>query len=255
MATNTNETKPVDKAQAQAADTANAGDNIIAKAKANKKLIVGLSIGLGACLVGGLIWFFVARSGSNKAAEAAATADMAYIKARNTPGEDADSVALPLYLKAAAMGYDSGNRARIMAGAIYYKQGKYEEALKQFDDASLDGELTEPGIYIARGNCYANLKKYDEALDCFRKAESKADGNVAIAPYALVKQANIYNIQKKYKEEADCYETILNDYPEYAANEYFEADASDPAAANYNDGTGRDIKRFYERAKAMAGGK
>ena len=48
---------------------------------------------------------------------------------------------------------------------------------------------------------------------------------------------------------------ILNDYPEYAANPYFDADPSDPSAANYNDGTQRDIRKYYERAKALAAGK
>ena len=254
MATNTNQNKPVDKAQTALTEAADSGD-IVAKAKANKKLIVILSSVLGVCLIGGLAWFFIHRSGTSKAADAIAVADMAYIKAQNTPGENADSIALPLYLKAGEKGYDSGNRARIMAGSIYYKQGKYEEALKQFEDASLDGELVEPGIYIARGNCYANLKKYDEALKNFKKAESEAKGNASVAPYALVKQANIYEIQKKYKEEAECYERILNDYPQYAANEYIEVDESDPAAANYNDNAGRDIKHYYERAKALADGK
>lgn len=254
MATNTNETKPVNKAQNEVASPANGGEDKLV-AKVSKKLIVWISAGLGVCLVAGLAWFFIHRSGTNKAAELTATADMAYIKAMNTPGENADSIALPLYLKAAAAGYDSGNRAKIMAGSIYYKQGKYQDALKQFEDASLDGELVQPGIYIARGNCYANLKKYDDALKNFRKAESEAEGNAAVAPYAIIKQANIYQVQKKYKEEAECYERILNDYPEFAANEYLEVDETNPAAANYNDGTGRDIKRYYERAKALAGGK
>lgn len=228
-----------------------AGELLLAKAKANKKRIVAVTIILAALLIGAFSWFFISQANSRKADEAAATADMTLMKG----GADADSVALPLYLKAAGMHGKSADRSEAMAGIILYQDKKYDEALKHFDAASLKGELAPVGILIAKGNCYANLNKLDEALDCFRKAADKADNNAALAPYALVKAANVYHVQKKYAEEADCYLTIINDYPEYAANPYFDADPNDPASTNYNDGTRRDIRKYYERAKALAGGK
>ena len=168
-------------------------------------------------------------------------------------GADADSLALPLYLKAADMHGKSAQRSEAMAGILLYQNKKYEEAIKHFDAASLKGELAPVGVLIAKGNCYANLEQLDKALDCFLKAAGKADDNAALAPFALVKAANVYHVQKNYAKEAECFEKILNDYPEYAANPYFDADPSDPSAANYNDGTQRDIRKYYERAKAMAG--
>ncbi|MDE5643455.1 MAG: hypothetical protein K2I56_08180 [Muribaculaceae bacterium] len=232
-------------------NAADPGELLLAKAKANKKRIVALTVVVAAVLIAAFAWFFISKSNSRKADEAAATADMTLIKG----GADADSLALPLYLKAAGMHGKSAERSEAMAGIILYQDKKYEEALKHFDNASLKGELAPVGVLIAKGNCYANLNKLDEALNCFLKAADKADDNAALAPYALVKAANVYHVQKNFAKEAECYETIVNDYPEYAANPYFDADPNDPAASNYNDGTQRDIRKYLERAKALAAGK
>ncbi len=227
------------------------GEMLLAKAKANKKRIVALSVAFAVILVAALAWFFISQTNNRKADEAAATADMTLVKG----GADADSLALPLYLKAADMHGKSAQRSEAMAGILLYQNKKYEEAIKHFDAASLKGELAPVGVLIAKGNCYANLEQLDKALDCFLKAAGKADDNAALAPFALVKAANVYHVQKNYAKEAECFEKILNDYPEYAANPYFDADPSDPLAANYNDGTQRDIRKYYERAKALAAGK
>lgn len=245
MATNNTENQP------QA--VADNGAEAMAKAKNHKKTIVTVSIIVAVLLVATLAVLLIRRSGAQAADDAAAKADIALM----TGGPAADSIALPLYLKAADKGYESGNRARIMAGVILYNKGEYKKALEQFEDATVKGDIAEPGLYIARGNCYANLNQLDKAADCFEEAADKAEGNAAIAPYALVKLANVYHVQKKYADEAECYEEILKDYPQYAANPYVEDLRSnpDPAAVNYNDGAGREIQRYYERAKALAGKK
>lgn len=232
-------------------NAADPGELLLAKAKANKKRIVAATVFVAAVLIAAFAWFFISQANSRKADEAAAVADMTLVKG----GADADSIALAQYLKAADMSGKSAERSEAMAGVILYQQKKYEEALKHFENASLKGELAPAGVLIAQGNCYANLNKLDDALGCFLKAASKADDNAAIAPYALVKAANVYHVQKNYQKEAECYETIVSDYPEYAANPYFDADPNDPSASNYNDGTQRDIRKYLERAKALAAGK
>lgn len=227
------------------------GSDLMSKAKSHKNKIVTASIIVAVLLVGALVTMFIRHSGAKAADEAVAKADIAMMEG----GPAADSIALPLYLKAAEKGYDAGNRARIMAGNIYYNKGDYKKALEQFEDATIKGDIAEPGLYIAQGNCYANLNQLDKAADCFEEAADKAEGNAAIAPYALMKLANVLHVQKKYAEEAECYETILKDYPQYAANPYVEGQRSnpDPAAVNFNDGANREIQRYYERAKALAG--
>lgn len=248
MATNQPNPKAQQAAQA-AANEIDTAEVIMAKAKANKKLIVVTSICVAALIVIALAWFFINKSQSNKATQAAATADMTLLKG----DADADSLALPLYLKAADLGHDSGNRAKVMAGILLYQKKDYQGALKQFKSASVSGEVIPAGVLIAQGNCYANLGELDNAAKAFKKAAEEADGNAAIAPFALVKLANIYHAQQKYADEAKCYKEILEDYPQYAANEYVDNNPNDPAASNYNDGANRDIQKYYERAKALAG--
>lgn len=197
-------------------------EDIVAKARANKKTLVGVSVALVVVIVAVLVWLLVAQSGSRKADELIARADAA----------QNDSIALSLYADAAKAGYKSGNRAKAEMGIRLYREGKYEEALKYLDDASLDDEIAAAGVYTLQGDCHVNLDQLDQALKCYNKAISKADKNPEIVPFVLIKEANIYRAQEKYADEAKAYKTILDDYPTYVAT------------------TRVDIKKYYERALA-----
>lgn len=199
-------------------------EELVAKARANKKTIVGLTIGAFVIIIVVLIWMLVAQSGSAKADELIAKADL----------EQNDSIATSLYAEAAKAGYKSGNRAAAEMGIRLYKEGKYEEALKYLKDADLDGSIAPAGVYSLMGDCYVNLDQYDKALDCYQDAVSKADKNPEIVPLFLIKEANIYHAQGKYAAEAKCYKTIIDEYPTYVAT------------------TRTDIRKFYERAAALA---
>jgi len=197
-------------------------EDIVAKARANKKTLVGVSVALVVVIAAVLVWLLVAQSGSRKADELIARADAA----------QNDSIALSLYADAAKAGYKSGNRAKAEMGIRLYREGKYEEALKYLDDASLDDEIAAAGVYTLQGDCHVNLDQLDQALKCYNKAISKADKNPEIVPFVLIKEANIYRAQEKYADEAKAYKTIIDDYPTYVAT------------------TRVDIKKYYERALA-----
>lgn len=197
-------------------------EDIVAKARANKKTLVGVSVALVVVIAAVLVWLLVAQSGSRKADELIARADAA----------QNDSIALSLYADAAKAGYKSGNRAKAEMGIRLYREGKYEEALKYLNDASLDDEIAAAGVYTLQGDCHVNLDQLDQALKCYNKAISKADKNPEIVPFVLIKEANIYRAQEKYADEAKAYKTIIDDYPTYVAT------------------TRVDIKKYYERALA-----
>lgn len=197
-------------------------DDIVAKARANKKKVVVVAVVLVALIAIVLVWLMVAQSGSRKADELIARADLA----------QNDSVAMQLYAEAAKAGYKSGNRAKAEMGIRLYREGKYEEAVKYLDDASLDDNIAAAGVYSLKGDCYVNLDQLDKALDCYKKAVSKADENPEIVPFVLIKEANIYRAQEKYADEAKAYKTILDDYPSYVMS------------------TRSDIRKYYERALA-----
>ena len=199
--------------------------DIITRAKANSKLILGLSIFILVVIAAILIWFFVAKSGSAKADEAIGRADVA----------QNDSVALVLYKEAATHGYKSGNRAKMEVAIRLYQEGNYEEALSYLKDSSADDHIAAAGVYTLMGDCYVNLKQYPEALKAYDKAVSKADKNPSIVPVVLIKEANVYRAEKNYEGEYNALKTIVDEYPQFIQQSQ------------------TDIRKYYERAKAAAG--
>ena len=91
------------------------------------------------------------------------------------------------------------------------------------------------GALTLAGDCYVNLEQYDNALNKFNKALSKADGNEVIAPVILIKQANVYRAQQNYAAEYEAYDAIVNKYPSFLRS------------------TRVDVLKYRERARVAAG--
>ncbi len=197
-------------------------EEILAKARANKKTIMWCLIIAAVCVVGMLAYILVAQNGSRKADELIAKAD----------AEQNDSIALNLYAKAADAGYKSGNRAKAEMGIRLYNDGKYQEALEYLNDCSLDDEIAEAGVETLKGDCYVNIDQLDKALGAYKSAISEADENPEIVPFVLIKMANIYRAQGNFEAEAKAYKEIIDEYPSYTSS------------------TRIDIRKYYERALA-----
>ena len=189
-----------------------------------RRTMLTLTVILLVCAIAACIWVFVHQNGTAKADEKIALADI----------EQNDSVATTLYAEAAKAGYKSGNRAKVEMGIRLFRQGKYEEAIKYLDDASIDDNIVAAGVEALKGDCYVNLHQLDKALGCYDDAISEADKNPQIVPLMLIKKANIFREQKNYAAEAKAYKAILDDYPRYA------------------QGSQTDIRKYYERAEAQA---
>lgn len=191
-------------------------------AAVSKKIIIWSLIAIAVVLVigGGIYWFH--KSGENKANEAIAAADI----------EMNDSIKYVMYKKIADDGsYKANERAKLMVAIKYYQDGKYQDAIKYLDDASVDSPIIEAGALSLQGDCYANLGKLDEALKYFNKALDAADDNSQIVPYLLVKIANVYRAQKNYEKEYEAYVSIRTEYPGYMP----------------------DVDKYIERARIAAG--
>lgn len=197
-------------------------EEILAKARANKKVIIWSLVVAAVCVVAVLVYILVAQAGSRKADELIAKADAA----------QNDSIALTLYAQAADVGYKSGNRAKAEMGIRLYRDGKYQEALEYLDDCSLDDEIAEAGVETLKGDCYVNLDQLDKAISAYKDAIDDADENPEIVPFVLIKMANIYRSQGNYEAEAKAYKEIIDEYPSYV------------------NSTRIDIRKFYERAVA-----
>lgn len=148
-----------------------------------------------------------------------------------------DSVAAAEYKKVAEKysGTDAGNLAALSAAESLYNIGKYQEAVKYLDKFSTRDEVLGANAEILKGDCYVNLKKYDDAVKAFAKAVDKADKNPQIAPRALMKEAVVFDELKKYDQALACYEQILRDYPRFQL------------------GGGASIESYIEREKARLG--
>lgn len=148
-----------------------------------------------------------------------------------------DSLAAAEYKKVADKnsGTDAGNLANLSAAESYYELGKYKEAIACLDEFSTSEPVLASNALVLKGDCYVNLKKYDEAIDCYHKAVKKAGRNEQIVPRVLMKEANIYDAQKKYDKALECYESIAKEYPTFQL------------------GNGITIDAYVEREKARLG--
>ena len=138
-----------------------------------------------------------------------------------------DSLAAVKYKEVADKykGDTAGKLAALSAGEALYNEGKYEEAAEYLKRFSSKDEVLEANVLVLIGDCYVNLKKYDEALDYYHKSVRKANSNPQIVPRVLLKEANIYDEQKKYDMALGCYEQIKSGYPEFRLGNGLDIDA------------------------------
>jgi tetratricopeptide (TPR) repeat protein len=146
-----------------------------------------------------------------------------------------DSIALAEYMRVADKysGNGGGNLAALSAGEALYAKGKYQEAVKYLDKFSTSESVLQANVYRLMGDCYVNLKKYQDALNYFDKAISCANGNPEITPVVLMKKAAVYDAQKQYDKAWECYETIQSENPDFTF--------------------GLSIDAYIERERARAG--
>ena len=197
----------------------------------NKKLItysVVVIVILAALGLGGYYYF---QSADNDALEAVGKAD---IEAMNGN----DSIALKLYEKAAKD--NSGkyaNRAELGAALILMKDNKATEALKHLENYDTKDAVVGALAQVLKGDCYVDLKKYDDAINAYNDAISTAEGNKFITPFAMYKKSVVLSAQKKNSEAADVLKAIKDKYPEFTSS------------------SSLNISELYEKAAFEANGK
>ena len=147
-----------------------------------------------------------------------------------------DSTALDQYRQVVDnYGGDAANRAALNAAILLYKDKKYQEAIDYLKKYDTKESVIGASAIALQGDCYVNLKDYDNALSCFRKAAKERDNNPYYTPYFLMKEATVLHHIKDYSKEADVYERLIADYPAYGEQNRI------------------DFEKYLERAKALAG--
>ena len=200
------------------------------KVQNNSKTIMYACVAVAVVVIAILVYVYAVRQpGIQAGNEALGQADMEMLMGN-------DSIALAKYQQVAANhGYDAGNLASLNAAILLYKEGKYEEAVKYLSDYSTKESVIGAAAKCIEGDCYVNLEKYQDALDCFKKAVMISDNYPAYTPAFLLKEATVLRELKDFKAEAKVYEEILNNYPAYGNQ------------------MGIDVEKYLERAKAEAG--
>lgn len=209
----------------------------------NKKLIMWICIGVAAVVVAILIFlygfFFPSKNKANAQYGQASLSAIVYEQTeRNLPDSVAASQLAAITAEfekvAESNGHDGGNNARLMAAIYQYKSGDYQKALDNLKDYDREDEIIAATSKALEGDCYVNLDKYQEAIECYQEAAKISNENPQIVPYCMLKEARVQRQLKNYAAEADLYKQLLENYPEYQSM------------------SGVDFKLYYERAKAAS---
>lgn len=203
------------------------------KVEDNKKMIVWVAVAIVAIAAAILGYvYLIQQPNLEQAKEQIAQADKDLALRQ-------DSIALVEYMAVADnFSNDAANRAGLNAGILLYQEGKYEEAINYLKKYDGDGVLVGPASQALIGDCYVNLKKYDEAIGAFDKAISLSGDNELYTPLFILKKATVLREQQKYAEEAALLQTIVDKYPKFY---------------NSYNGYQIDVEKALERAKAQAG--
>lgn len=226
MATNNQQPKEENSIETLNSHLTSAGDRI-----ANNKKYIYMTVGiitLAAAFVLGYL-FIYRNPHTNAAWEAYNAVEQAAM--------GNDSIAAAQYKNVADKysSTDAGNIAYLNAAESLYNLKKYNEAADCIKKFSSKDEVLEANALALLGDCYVNLKKYDDALAAFQKSVRASNSNPQIAPRVLLKEAVVYIELKKYDKALECYETIKKDFPQFQL------------------GNGISIDTYIAREKARAG--
>lgn len=113
---------------------------------------------------------------------------------------------------ASELGGDASNLANLYAGLCYANLDKWQEAvnyLEKFDQKN--DQMISPATLGALGNAYANVNQLDKAVSTLKKAAELADNN-SLSPTFLIQAGEILESQNKKEEALKCYQTIKDKY-------------------------------------------
>lgn len=106
----------------------------------------------------------------------------------------------------------SGNLARYYAGAIFLKQGQFDEALKHLKKFKANDPMVGPNALRMIGDIYLELDDPDEAVKHYLKAADKADNDL-LTPDFLLRAGNTYEIMQNWDKALEVYTRIKKEYP------------------------------------------
>lgn len=125
----------------------------------------------------------------------------------------------------------AGNLAHFYIGAIYLKQGKFEDAIEALKKFSSNDLLVQARAYALIGDAYLELKDASNAVMYYRKA-ADYKSNEYFTPRYLMKLGLAYEVNNDYSGAVEAYDRIVEEYSK---------------SAEYND-----ARKYKARAEELA---
>ncbi len=126
----------------------------------------------------------------------------------------------------------AGNLAHYYAGAIYLKQGKFQDAIDVLEDFSTKDAVLAS---IALGNtadAYSELNDMDKAAEYYQKAADKG-ANDLTSPKYLLRLAHVLESQNNTEKALEVYQNIQTNY--------------------FETPEGQEVEKYIARANAKLG--
>ena len=106
----------------------------------------------------------------------------------------------------------AGNMAKLYLADCYFNLRKFNDALKEYEDFSPDGELLTVTRYAGMGSCYEAMGKYKDAATNFEKAASQYSSDVSAAENFNAAARN-YAAAGEKEQALELYRKIKRSYP------------------------------------------
>ena len=110
-----------------------------------------------------------------------------------------------------------GEIGQYLLATQYMKKGEFKKALTNLEGVSINDTYISVLSIGLQGDCYSELKKYEQALALYMEA-ADADDNEFTSPMYLFKAGGCADQLDKFDEALEIYTRIKDDYPTFASS-------------------------------------
>lgn len=116
-------------------------------------------------------------------------------------------------------GRDGGEVAQFLLATQYMKKGKFEDAISQLEETSVNDTYLSAMKSGLIADCKSEMKDYTGAVEMYIEAAS-INENKFTTPMYLFKAGLCAEKVKDFAKAVECYQKIKDDYPDYGNRKY-----------------------------------
>ncbi|MCU0452062.1 MAG: tetratricopeptide repeat protein [Bacteroidetes bacterium] len=181
----------------------------------NKKYITYVGVGLVALIAIAFVWSDRSAAAETEAMTRLAKVVPIYDRGSFQQAIDGAPAEGTFGLRSIVDEYGStsaGMMARVYLANAYVQQGKYTEALEQYEDVSVGDRVVASGALAGAAKCHEHLGSYNDAAASYERAAS-LDPKNPLAPDRLLAAAANFKRAGKPAEAASAIATLRKQYP------------------------------------------